>query len=249
MRIWILIILGTCFLTSCDKEDENIYVVPEFEPNQSEFTNEELLNATYSSFKIPNGFYSENLGDTSLYYVNTVSIDSSNQWIELSTANSNQALDWSERSTYEGSQFNPGTQSEKFYEFVRYDNPRDNIIIKFRTHNEAYFSREGFDFFNRTGPIGIFNKEGFNADHAKELIDYLWFTHEYNNGSAKVLSSYAESTITSIRVIHYELFIGYGDFGLNDEITLNKNAFEIQLTNGQITKSTQLIRTISGERN
>lgn len=250
MRIWIIVIIGTYLLTSCDREDDTtIYITPEFESNQSEFTNEELLNATYSSYKIPNGFYSEDLGDTSLYYVNTVSIDSSDQWIELSTTNPNEALDWSERSTYEGSQFIAGTQSEKYYEFVRYDNPRDNSLIKFRTHNEGYFSREGYNFFNRTGPIGLFNKEIFDSNDAKELIDYLWFTHEYNNGSAKLLSSFTESTTAKITVIHYELLIVYGDFGLSDEITMNKNVFEIQLTDGQILKSNELIRTINGERN
>jgi len=208
--------------------------------------NQELLNATYTSYKYPNSFYSENLGDTSLYYVNTLSIDSSNQWIELSTGTPEIAFNWSTLSTYENSQFTSGRQSEKYYEFIRTDNPVDNLLIKFRTHKEDYFTREGFD---RTGSIGFFTKVNYESAEAKELIDYLWFTHNYDNGSSKILSSFTETAASTISVFQFELFIVYGDFNINDEITLCKNTYEIQLDNGQILKTNELITTIQGQPN
>jgi hypothetical protein len=97
-----------------------IYEVPNLTSNQSEFTDRELLNATYSDYKFPTNFYNENLGDTSLYYVNTVSVDSleNGKWIELSTNLSEKARYWSIKSTYENSQFKQGVNNEKFFEFI-----------------------------------------------------------------------------------------------------------------------------------
>lgn len=245
-----LLVSTVCSLSSCFDyiRDQTFYPPPKFELDQSDFSNEDLINAAYSSYKTPSGFYTENLGDTSLYYVNTISIDSAvtGSSIELSTTNSDIALNWSKVSTYENSQFILGLESEKYFEFIRIANPVDNLLIKFRTHREDYFSRSGFNFLDPTDSIGTFTKASFSTEDAKELIDYLWFTDNYKKGYSKILSSFAEKTNSTIKVFHFELFIMSGDFNIKDEVALQKSIYEIQLDNGQVIHKAQLVRTIIG---
>jgi len=249
----ISVLIGISILISCEiiNDSKRDYEVPEFDLDQSEYTDNELLNATYSDYKFPDNFYSENLGDTNLYYVNTVSIDSLDEgkWIELSTNSFDQAKGWSIRSTYENSQFEPGKVCEKYFEFIRTYNPVDNNLIKFRTHRASYLTRDNFDHFNKSDTIGVFKKQNFTDIEAKELIDYLWFTDNYNNASSKILSSYFENNQKTINVYHYELFIVYGDFGLHDKISLLKKIYKIDRNSGLIIVDKVLIRVINGEMN
>lgn len=241
-----------CFL-SCDKKNDNeiVYKIPNFTSTQTEFSDDELLNATYSNYKFPSNFYHENLGDTNLYYVNTLSIDSAENGksIQLSTNSFEKAKDWSIKSTYENSEFKNGINSEKFFEFIRITNPEDNSIIKFRTHKSSYLTRDNYNFFNKSDTIGIFKKLNFSVDDTKELIDYLWFISNYNNRSEKILSSFAVDNQQIFEVYHYELHIVYGDFNLYDEITLIKKVYEIERNTGVITVTETIIRKINGEYN
>ena len=247
-----IFIFALSILVSCQKDpDEQHYKVPTFESNQSEFTDEELLNATYSTYKFPEDFYFENLNDTSLYYINTVSIDSLNQkkWIELSTNSLEIALQWCERSSPDSSEFVPGIASEKFIEFVRIYDPSGNHIIKFRAHKESYFTRGNYDFFNPSDTIGAFNKQNFNGPDAKELIDYLWYAHGFNNDGSKILSSYFEENQLNIVVYHYEAYTVYGDFGIDDEISLLKKTNVFEKGTGVVTLTEVVVRTIEGRAN
>lgn len=241
-----------CFL-SCDKKNDNeiVYKIPNFTSTQTEFSDDELLNATYSNYKFPSNFYHENLGDTNLYYVNTLSIDSAENGksIHLSTNSFEKAKDWSIKSTYENFEFKNGINSEKFFEFIRITNPEDNSIIKFRTHKSSYLTRDNYNFFSKSDTIGIFNKLNFTVDDTKELIDYLWFISNYNNRSEKILSSFAVNNQQIFEVHHYELHIVYGDFNLYDEITLIKKVYEIERNTGVITVTETIIRKINGEYN
>ena len=244
-----------CFL-SCDKKKdiEKVYEIPIFTSTQTEYTDNELLNATYSEYKIPSDFYSENLRDTSIYYVNMVSIDSmeNGNSFELSTNSSTKAKNWSIKSTYENSEFKNGVNSEKYFEFIRISTPNDNSIIKFRTHKTSYLTRDNYDFIyqsGETGAIGIFRKTNFSIYDSKELIDYLWFVRNYDNGSKKILSSFTVDKQQIFEVHHYELYTVYGDFNLYDEISLKRNIYSIDRSTGVITVTETIIRTINGEYN
>ena len=241
-----------CFL-SCDKKNDNdiVYKIPNFTSTQTEFSDDELLNATYTDYRFPSDFYQENLGDTSLYYVNTISIDSveNGKSIQLSTNSSEKAKDWSIKSTYENSEFKNGINNEKFFEFIRITNPQDNSIIKFRTHKSSYLTRDNYDFFNKSDTIGIFKKLNFTVDDTKNLIDYLWFVSNYNNGSKKILSSFAVDNQQIFEIHHYELYIVYGDFNLYDGITLINKVYEVERNTGVIKVKEAIIRKINGEYN
>ncbi len=238
-----LIILG-----SCQKVPQKTYDVPTFESNQSEFSDDELINATYSDYKIPDNFYHEKLGDTSLYYVNTISIDSveNNKWIELSTNSADTAREWSIESSPINSVFAPVNENEKYFEYLRISNPADNQIIKFRTHKRSYFVRSSDDFINNSDTIGTFTKLNFSGASAKELIDYLWYTHNYDNASMKILSSFFEDSSLETVVYHYGLFIVYGDIGVYDQIKLLKSVYSLDKETGIIVVNVTEIRTIKG---
>lgn len=251
IKLFFLISIGLVFFISCDKEneDEKIYEPPIFGSNQSEFTDDELLNASYTDFKYPSDFYNENLGDTSLYYVNTVSIDSLNKekWIQLSTNNIHEAYYWCEKSSPTGSTFSEGIQSEKFIEHLRTYNPSDNSLIKLRAHEKSYFSCDHYDLFRKSDTIGFFEKDNFTNIDAKELIDYLWFNGNYNHEGSKILSSFVTDKPEKIEIHHYEIAIVYGDFNLYDEITLIEKLYRIEKESGLIIVSETNIRTINGE--
>lgn len=250
------ILTGISILISCEifsnSDSGNEYTIPEFDPDQSEFTDDEILNATYSEYKLPEYFYNENLGDTSLYYVNTVSIDSldDEKWIELSTNSFEQAKEWCFRFTYENSLFDEGKEYEKYFEFIRIYNPAaPNNIIKFRTHRTSYLTRDNYDHFNKTDTLGVFKKDDFNDNDSKELIDYLWFISNYNNASSKILSSYVDNKEQTIDIYHYELLIVYGDFGLYDDISLFEKIYRIGRETGCITVTENCVRSLNGRMN
>lgn len=240
-----------CMLGSCQKVPQKTYDVPKFDSNQSEFSDNELINATYSIYKIPDNFYHEKLGDTSLYYVNTISIGNveNNKWIELSTNSADTARDWSVKSSLINSVFAPVIENEKYFEYMRISNPADNHIIKFRTHKRSYFIRSNDDFLNNPDTIGTLNKLNFSGANAKELIDYLWYTHNYDYASMKILSSFFEDTPLETVVYHYGLFIGHGDRGIYDQIKLLKSDYSLDKETGIIVVNVKEIRTIKGNIN
>lgn len=240
-KIMVVIVTGTGIFISCRTEKE-----PDLNFSRTEFTDEELLVTTYSSYKHPENFYHEELGDTSLYYTNTISIDSlENAWIELSTNSTEEADIWAKKSSHNNSTLWSFKETERYFEF--FQNVR---LIKFRTHRHAYFTRGDLDFLAPpSGVLGSFNKKNFTGEAAKELIDYLWYVRHYNNASSKILSSFVEDRFLFIVVTHYELHISYGDWDLHDEITLLKKEYSINRASKLITVNETEIRAINGKLN
>jgi hypothetical protein len=242
------VILFLLSFSGCEILNEDKYVFPTFKKNQSVFTNDDLLNATYSDYKTPIDFYNEDLGDTIIYYTNTISIDSlDGKWIELSTNLVDIARNWAIRTTYPDTVFSLGILSDKFFEFVLLYNQKDRSIKKIRTHKNSYFNRLYYDFFNKSDTIGVYKKQNFSGDDAKELVDYLWYTHNYRDYSSKILSSYFEIDQQIINVYHFELFVVYGDIGVSDQISLSKMIYKIDKNSGIITIEEIKEREINGE--
>jgi len=231
-------------LISCQTDE------PDSAYKEIEFTNEELLAATYSDYKHPENFYTEHPGDTTLYYTNTISTDSlEDKWIELSTNSSETAERWSKKSSYSNSTLGPLRETERYFEFFQNVTPAGTGIIKFRTHRHTYFTRGDLDFLVPSGALGSFNKKNFTGEDAKELIDYLWYVRHYNNASSKILSSFVEDRFLFIVVTHYELHISFGDWDLHDQITLLKKEYSINRASKLITVNETEIRTINGKLN
>ena len=104
-----------------------------------------------------------------------------------------------------------------------------------------------YDFFTPGTIIGQFNKKPYVSGKVKELIEYLWFTENYNTGGRKVLDS-----SISVDRLHFicmlnEIQIVYGDWGIRDEITVLESMYFINKTDGKITYSQEVLKTIQGK--
>jgi internalin A len=226
---------------------------PTFQPNQTEFTNQEILEAVYSDYKYPRDFYQEDLEGGSLYYENTISVkpifEREHRWIELCTDDRNQALEWSEASSKNSAYYRDlidERETEKYFEFERVysENPFD--IILSRVHKSSYLDRSSYDRFEKGSVLGIFNQRPITPENAKELTEYLWFVENYNIVGSKVLSSFTEDQGNSIKHTIYETHVVYGDWGMSDQITLIKSEYVVDKNSGQFTLSQKHIRTVTG---
>jgi len=218
-------------------------------------SNNELYNLAYSAYKWPENFYQEDSLEGSLYYENTISIkpidQRGNVWNQLCTNDIDTARHWSELSSNYSAYYRElvrEKETEKFYEFKRVYSIRPNDIILSRIHKCSYLDRSMYDFLKKGKIIGIFNKNNFNQNDVKELIEYLWFVEHYDNGGKVHLSITAKEDLEYIHYI-YEIEIVHGDWGVKDIISYIKNTFYIKISNGEITHQTELIKQIEGKQN
>lgn len=216
-------------------------------------SNDTLYNFAYYGKQWPEGFYQEDSMEGSIYYENTISIKPLNErkdiWIELCTDNIDTARTWSELSSKYSSYYRDlasERETERYYEFKRVYSANNKDILLSRVHKRSYLDRSMYDYFKREGIIGIFNKNNFNQNDVKELIEYIWFAEHYQIGG-KVYKSITEKNDSEFIHYIYEVEIVYGDFGVNDIINYYKNTFYVKINNGEITHKRELIKQIKGK--
>ena len=221
---------------------------------QTEFTDKELLDAAYSGYKYPEGFYQEDLHGGSLYYENTVSIkpvgEREHIWIELCTNNKSQALEWSESSSKNSAYYRDlvdEKETEKYFEFRRVYSKNPSDVILSRVHKCDYLNRSKYDKSKRPSILGTFNQRPVTIEKVKELIEYLWFIENYNWGGQKVLRSFTENQGNSVKHTLYKICIVYGDWGVCDVISLFKSEYIVDKNSGEITVSHEIIKTVTGK--
>lgn len=208
------------------------------------FSDSFLIEFAQSGSKYPSGFYTENLSNSSLYYVNTVSTGiNNNKWIYLCTDDSSQAFKWIDSSTYRT--LIDFTQTDKYFQAVGIDSSSLGHHILFRVHKCSYLDRSIYDGLNRSDSIGILNQRPINEKNIKEVIEYLWFINNYNIGNPKVLFTvYSETSGDCI----YTLFVtNYytGDWGLCPGLNVEKQVYSIDKNTGLILFTSEIIRVIS----
>lgn len=244
--------LAILIFTSCDEEINNSKII---DPNIS-ITDDELYTFAYSNPRFPNDFYFEDSLNGSLYYENTISITPLNErdgtWLQLCTNSLDLARHWSELSSINSSYYRDlvsQRQTEKFFEFKRVYSVNPNDVILSRVHKCSYLDRSMYDFLNPGDIIGVFKKNIFNQNDSKEVIEYLWFTENYNNGSSKVYEGVIQNSDQFYIYYLYEIGIVYGDYGMKDVLSYIKHTFNINKNNGEITHDKELIKQISGRQN
>ena len=243
-KIFILFLIFLCFLINCSDQSSN---------NISE--DEEILNLVYSAYKFPENFYTEDLDGGSIYYENTVSVKPVNQrdaWFELSTNSRDTAFYWSELSDQYSAyhrEFVSERETKKYFEFKRVYEKNPTDIILDRVHKLCYLDRSMYDYFDPGEILGIYNERPLTLQNIKELIEYLIYIRNYNNNSYKVLKSYTADQQN--RYVHYitDIIISYGDWGINDKISVWDREYFIDKQTGNITFKSKLIKTIQGHLN
>lgn len=226
------------------------------ETHPFEFSDDEILKLVYSDYKFPEGFYTEETDSGSFYYENTVSIKALNEreavWIELSTNSRDTARYWSEQSALNSAYYRrlvSERETEKFFEFRRVWEQHPGDVILSRVHKRGYLDRSMYDSFNKGAVVGRYNVRPMTVGGVRELIEYLVFVNEYNNGSYKVLSSGCREEESFFLHTLTELIISYGDWGLNDRITVRRAYYRVDKSSGEIHYSTEEIQTLQGRAN
>ncbi|MHA2254067.1 MAG: hypothetical protein ACXAD7_27190 [Candidatus Kariarchaeaceae archaeon] len=229
---------------------------PIFGHSQSNFTDNELLRATYSSYRIPSDFYYVEL-IASTYYI-TANTKANTGHLQLCTDNYTQASEWSNTSAENMADFRPlisDRETEKFYEFYRkrigvgYQGREYNDHILLRVHKCSYYTPGDYNITDLGMEIGYYNLQTITLNSSKEFVEYLFYRvgYEFNDYGMRVLSSFNEQYNNSI--IHYIYFIQQiiGDFGMCDEVGLIREIYEINLTTRLVRNSFERIRSIDGE--
>jgi len=238
------------FLMSCSTNDDGHIL------DYSSYADKDILDIVYSDYKFPENFYSENLNGGNIYYLNTLSIKSlgerEHSSIELCTNNRDIAFNWSELSSTYGSYYRDYVsekETEKYFEFKRVYNQNPSDIILYRAHKCSYLDRTMYDYFNPGNVIGKYNQRPFQKEKITELIEYLVFVKNYDNGSYKVLRSYTlEKNDRFVHLID-ELITYGGDWGVSDRIELWGTKYTVSKSSGSITVTKKLIKTIVGRMN
>ncbi len=237
---------GCDILSSSDKP-------PRTSPPPPEYTDEQLLELVYSGYKFPDDFYEEDLEGASIYYVNTVSVlplhERKSVWIEFCTDDRDQAFAWSESSNVNSSYYRDlvsESETEKYYEFRRVYAERPTNIVLYRAHKCSYIDRSSVDKFHLNDTLGVFTQRPITVAAVKELAEYIQFINTYNNGSSKTLHSESEEDDTSVSLVIHQLSIGFGDWGMCDQISLGTVTYSVDRQTGVITISRERIRGVQG---
>ena len=207
------------------------------------YTDETIIKFSLNGNKYPNGFYSEQLDNTSITYVNTFSIGfSRNEWIYLCSNDSSEAYDWI-RLLDDNNNFKY-SETEKYYQAYAIDSITQHRIY-YRVHKCSYLDRAIYDGFRDNDSLGILNKRPMNKNSVKEVIEYLWFIKNYEINNPKVFyTNYSENSnnfLYDIYVVNYT----EGDYDMCPFITIEKQSYSIDKYSGVIIKNIKVIRVIS----
>lgn len=240
----------------CSGGDDSIRLdYPSFEPDQSAFSDRELLQAVYTAYRYPIDFYREDLAG-SIYYVNTVSVtpleDRTGPSEPLCSDDYTVASNWAELSNEHSSvrrnRINE-RETEKYFEFEMKNASSDHILL-LRVSKCDYFVANRGRFWDENQDIGTLAREPRTPDSLQELAEYLWFTSHYNQGGASALSSFSVPASEG-QLIHvlFDIETSFGDYGLHDRITLREHVFSLSLDNGIVHHEGADVRTINGQYN
>jgi hypothetical protein len=226
-----------------------------FAPDQSVFTDEELLSAAYDgNFKHPPTFYWEDTTGKTIYHENTISItppaQRGNTWFDLATNSRDEAYNWSVLSnnyssvprTYIGELSN-----NWYFEFSWQD--ASGITFLSRVYRLSYIDRSMYDRLNPGPIVARFSYPALSSTTVQQYLEYMWFYDNYNIGGRKILSSFVlNDASTSFTIDMYGISVVYGDFGLSDSIQLYKDEYTWTRDTGNATLVRTNIRTITGQQ-
>ncbi len=242
---------------------------PVFQATQTEFSDKVILDAVYSDYKTPDGFFVDTLEkgekiSDSFYYERILE---NNKWIFYCTNDINTAKqlvnknisDYNEQN-YSGSDrvIIDTSENEKFFEFktIEFSKtlPDRKYYLRYRVYKCNYLSDLQHGVYSKKDEsisdnyIGIFAKKPITTENVKELVEFLWYSafSNYNTGGSKVLSSFTEENDNSIKHTIFETKTVYGDWGLCDQITLIKSIYTVNKNSGEIKLAEENVKILQG---
>lgn len=268
-----LALIGLFFVQKTKKETR-APETPVFHLTQTKFTDEDVLDAVYSDYKTPNGFFVDTLErgekiSDSVYYEGVLE---NNNWIFYCTKDINTAKqlvdkDIADYNRQDNRQDSPDgviidtSENEKFFEFKTIENkkafPDRKYYMRYRVFKCNYLSDLQSGMYYKKDKsvsdnyIGIFAKRPVTTENVKELVEFLWYSafRNYITVGSKVLSSFTEEDGNLIKHTIFETKTMHGDWGLCDQITLIKSIYTVNKNSGEIKLTEEEIKTLTGNCN
>jgi hypothetical protein len=192
---------------------------PIIAPRPVEQSDIEIATTVYSGTqRTPAGFYAEST-PTGYDFVATshvkntdvdLSLATGHPQFELCTNDWNEALNWSETSAQNTSQYSAlvATNDEaRYFEFGRMRSGTPELYVQSRIYKCAYLDRSAVNLRSPGGAAGQINLRPLSAEALQRLSEYLWQFTAYNNFGHVVLKSAAASTAASSPLLEHTLYI------------------------------------------
>lgn len=249
---------------------------PTFQPAQTNFSDQEILNAVYSNYQVPNSFFEDALVKTekenNIFYERRT-YDSSLTFFCANDFNESKKLVEKHIKIIENRAkykritlfltIAETSEKEKFFEFKVTDNQNipDNKLFRVikcsyiretkRLLLNDYQYQRGFT----SGYVGEFIQRPITPEKVKELVEILWFigfekySDNDNIDQQKVLSSFTKNQNTSIVHTIYGTNVLIGGIGGIDKITLTKSVYTVDKNSGKIYLTKETVKSIDGNYN
>jgi len=255
-----LLVLLTAGVVSCDvlprlsiPRREPVYAPPVFGPDDSTFTDAQLLAAVYSSYLYPPGFYEEPWETVAPYYVNTLSIAPRGaqppDWRELATDDPAQARAWAEstivHSSYPFVLDTATIATDRYFEIPPAQGQRG---VPMRAHRLAYLDRSGLDRLRPDSLQGRLNARPIDAASTRAVCEYLWYLGHRRIAGEKALSSFGRTGADGCEHVVFGTRLVVGDWGMYDTITLIRHDYRVSAATGDIVLHEYRLRSIRGAR-
>lgn len=263
----VLALIGL-FLFEKPKKETQAPEAPVFHLTQTKFTDKDVLNAVYSDYKTPDGFFVDTLErgekiSDSVYYERllennngifycTKDINTAKQLVDENIADYN-------RQDSRDEVIIDTSENEKFFEFKTIENkknfPDRKYYLRHRVYKCNYLSDLQSEMYYEKDKsisdnyIGIFAKRPVTTENVKELVEFLWYSafRNYITVGSKALSSFTEEDGNLIKHTIFETKTASGDWGLCDRITLIKSIYTVNKNSGEIKLSQEDIKTLQGK--
>ncbi len=118
-----------------------------------------------------------------------------------------------------------------------------------RVNKLSYIDRSMYNVLNPGDTICRFNYRPITTGSFETLVQYLWFIDNYQTGGSKVLYSCVSEAGSTIKYVMFTTTVGYGDWGMHDQISLNRSTYMVDEQSGIVIAHHSVVRTIMGRSN
>lgn len=256
MKNTILMLLGltALFISSCDKEEDEVVVNTCDTCNYDvlQYTNEQIKTIVYNGPVFPDNFVIyDTSGTGGTYFSFFDDAGFINEPAAKDTAEARQLI-MDNLSYYESGLGEPIflTGTDKYFEYTFYKNSTSGH----RIHKSSYFEGVKFSWSdysrNQIVEIGKINVKTIDETVIEELFNTLWCNREYRDKGSAVLQQ--GTCRQSKDVYKYTMFYtntNGGDYGMYDEISVYKSVFLINKKTRSVSVEYTLVDKFNGNYN
>jgi len=235
-----------------------ITLTPILRSTKTQFTDKEILDAVYSYYKVPEGFFTDNIVNNGKVTetINYVRVLKNGSWEFYCTNDFNTAKQMTV-DFIKDNKFIENRENEKFYEFktsMESSSSEKQYFIHHRVHKCSYLSDLKFPgLYDKNAPlvnkyIGKYDMKPVTKENVKELVEYIWYSlsNNFEISGTKVLSSDTEDSGDSVKHTLIEILTVGGDWNMCDDISLIKSIYSVDKSSGEISLTQENLGNLKG---